>query len=100
LGALTITGDAVKREPAYYIIAHASKFVRPGSVRIESTYLNDLPNVAFKTQDGKIILIVLNDSKVDQQFTINVGGQNFSASIKVGAVETYVFFNKTIQESE
>ncbi|HER40559.1 MAG TPA: glucosylceramidase, partial [Salinimicrobium catena] len=36
LGAVTITGDKVTREPAYYIIAQASKFVRPGSVRIAS----------------------------------------------------------------
>jgi len=26
----------ITRNPAYYIIAHASKFVRPGSVRISS----------------------------------------------------------------
>ncbi len=36
-GALTLAGDTVTREDAYYIIAHASKFVRPGSVRIAST---------------------------------------------------------------
>ena len=33
LGAITISGDSVIREPAYYIIAQASKFVRPGSIR-------------------------------------------------------------------
>src|ERR1700744_2621653 len=33
LGALTI-GTTVTRNVSYYIIAHASKFVRPGSVRI------------------------------------------------------------------
>lgn len=32
-GALTIDKDSVSRNLAYYVIAHASKFVRPGSVR-------------------------------------------------------------------
>src|SRR5208282_6922188 len=51
LGAVTI-GDEITRNPAYYIIAHASKFVRPGSVRIASNIPAGLPNVAFKTPDG------------------------------------------------
>ena len=33
VGALTI-GDGISRNVAYYVIAHAAKFVRPGSVRI------------------------------------------------------------------
>ena len=30
LGAITIDGNKVTRNPAWYIIAHASKYVRPG----------------------------------------------------------------------
>src|ERR1700758_946322 len=44
-GALTIDGDAVTRNIAYYTIAHASKFVWPGSIRIGSNNLDPLPNV-------------------------------------------------------
>ena len=33
-GAITIDGNKVSRNAAYYVIAHASKFVRPGSVRV------------------------------------------------------------------
>ncbi|HXD79318.1 MAG TPA: hypothetical protein VN616_15980, partial [Puia sp.] len=36
LGAFTINGTAVSRNTSYYIIAHASKFVIPGSVRVAS----------------------------------------------------------------
>ncbi len=100
LGALTIVGDKITKNPAYYIIAHASKFVRPGSIRIESNYMTELPNVAFKTQEGKIILIVLNDSKADRQFTIIINGQSFMTSIKVGAVQTYVFYNKSTEKGK
>ncbi len=60
LGALTIRGDSIVRNPAYYTIAQASKFVPPGSVRIASNSLELLPNVAFKTKNGKIVTILQN----------------------------------------
>src|SRR5262249_29934003 len=74
LGAVTIDGDKVTRTPAYYVIAHASKFVRPGSVRVASNELRSLPNVAFKTPDGRKVLIVLNDGRSSQTFNIRDGG--------------------------
>jgi glucosylceramidase len=48
LGAVTIDKDKITRNPAYYIIAHAAKFARPGSLRIGSTVEDKLPNVAFQ----------------------------------------------------
>lgn len=70
LGALTIDGDKVKRNAAYYIIAHASKRVLPGSKRVASTALKKLPNVAFLTPQGATVLIVLNNSDNEKQFTV------------------------------
>lgn len=90
LGAVTIDGDKVTRNPAYYIIAHASKFVRPGSVRIASTIEGGLPNVAFRTPEGKIVLIVLNDSPAEKEFWIGVGGRKVHARLGAGATATYV----------
>ena len=46
-GALTISGNNITRNVAYYIVAHASKFVPAGSVRISSSVINGLTNVAF-----------------------------------------------------
>jgi glucosylceramidase len=61
-GALTIiTSDTFQRNVAYYIIAHASKFVPMGSVRIGSNSSGDLQNVAFITPSGSKVLIVEND---------------------------------------
>ena len=59
-GALTII-SGVTRNVSYYIIAHASKFVPPGSYRIGSNIPGSLHNVAFKRPDGKKVLIVEND---------------------------------------
>jgi glucosylceramidase len=91
LGAITITNDKVTRNPAYYIIAHASKFVRPGSVRIASNYLKELPNVAFLTPGGKIVLIVFNDSGNTQTFNIKLKNKQVSSVLNPGATGTYVF---------
>ncbi len=91
LGAITIDGDAVTRNPAYYVIAHASKFVDPGSLRIGSTLPEGLPNVAFLRADGKIVLIVHNDSKATKQFEIRSGKQQFKASLPTGATGTWLW---------
>ena len=91
LGAITIEGNQVTRNAAYYIMAHAAKFVRPGSVRIASNYLQTLPNVAFKTLDGKRVLIVLNNRPVRQVFNIRCQGEQAVASLNSGAVGTYVW---------
>ncbi len=91
LGALTIGPATVSRNVAYYIIAHASKFVRPGSVRIDSNTPDNLSNVAFKTADGKKVLIVLNTSATLQNFNINFNNKIVTASLGGGSVATFVW---------
>lgn len=90
-GAVTIDGDKVTRLLAYYTLAHASKFVRPGSIRIESNTLESLPNVAFKTPDGKKVLIVANTSSAAQNFDVRSGTNLFTTSLNAGSVGTYIW---------
>jgi glucosylceramidase len=90
-GAITIDGSAVTRLVAYYTMAHASKFVRPGSIRIDSNNLDPLPNVAFKTPDGKEVLIVSNISDSAQKFDVRSGTRVFTTSLNAGSVGTYVW---------
>ena len=90
LGALTIDGDAVRRNTAYYIIGHASRAVPPGSYRIRSTATDGLPNVAFLTPAGEIVVIVLNDSDERADFRIGNRGRALSARLEPGSVGTYL----------
>jgi glucosylceramidase len=90
-GAITIDGDKVTRNIAYYTLAHASKFVRPGSIRIGSNDLDPLPNVAFKTPDGRRVLIVTNVSDSEQKFDVRSETKVFTASLRAGSVGTYVW---------
>jgi glucosylceramidase len=91
LGAVTIDGDAVIRNPAYYVIAHASKFVVPASVRIDTNLFEGLPNVAFLRPDGKKVLIALNDSKNPISFQIVDKGKVFNAELNPGATGTWIW---------
>jgi len=90
LGAVTI-GETVSRNPAYYIIAHASKFVYPGSVRIASNGTMSLPNVAFKTPTGQTVLIVMNESDKPIEFNIRYKGKQNSSALSAKTVATFVW---------
>lgn len=89
-GALTV-GDSVSRNVSYYIIGHASRFVPAGSVRIESTLIEGLPNVAFLTPTGNKVLIVVNDQDEPKSFAIRFTNRMASATLSGGAVATYVW---------
>lgn len=91
LGAITIDKNNIIRNPAYYIIAHASKFVRPNSVRIASNNTMTLTNVAFKTPTGKKVLIVQNESIKPQKFNISYQGKKAVQTLEAGMVATYVW---------
>ena len=91
LGTVTINGNGFTKNPAWYILAHCAKFVRPGSVRIASNMPVGLPNVAFKTTDGKIVVIVLNDSGISKKFNLQINGKTASLSLDKGAVATCVW---------
>lgn len=91
-GALTIESSAdFTRNVAYYIIAHASKFVPAASVRIASNISGTLQNVAFKTPMGKKVLIVENDGDTTENFNIKYKGKWFATALEAGSVGTYIW---------
>lgn len=115
-GAVTIDGDLAGKNIAYYVVAHASRFVRPGSVRIASTQAGEmsvsltndeerrevvrvatfenndiLPNVAFRTPEGKTVLIVANDTGNISSFRIQYRGMSANVGLDPGSVGTYVW---------
>jgi glucosylceramidase len=90
-GALTIGGASITRNVGYYIIAHASKFVPAGSLRIGSSSSGDLQSVAFKTPAGKKVLIMENDGGADVTFNIRFSTKWVTTTIPAGAVGTYTW---------
>jgi glucosylceramidase len=90
-GAITLDGNNVTRNLAYYTVAHATKFVPPGSVRIQSSTLDKLPNVAYETPGGKYVVIVANTSGTAQTFQIRFHGESIVSTLSGGAAATYVW---------
>jgi glucosylceramidase len=92
-GVVTIdpaTG-AASRTADYYVLGHASRFVRPGAVRIDSTVSGTIADVAFRNPDGSIAVIAVNDDwgTGSQRFTVRKGGTAFSYELPAGAVATF-----------
>ncbi len=91
-GAITIeTNSVFTRNVSYYIVAHASKFVPPGSQRITSNTTGNLNNVAFKRPDGKKVLVVENDGTGSEIFNIKYNGKWVVVSLEGGSVGTFIW---------
>ncbi len=91
-GAITIVSNlAYTKNVGYYIIGHASKFVPPGSRRIASNFAGNIINVAFKTPEGRKVLIVLNDSNSFELFNVKYNDKWFTSSLHGGSVATFIW---------
>lgn len=91
-GAITVTNSSsYTQNVGYYIIGHASKFVPTGSVRIASNISGNLQNVAFKTPNGKKVLIVENNGSSNELFNIKFNNKWVVVSLEAGSVGTYIW---------
>lgn len=95
-GVVTINNSSgqITKNEEYYSIAHFSKFVRPGAVRIStnvSQALIDAGAVAFQNIDGSKAIIVSNYSNSEKTFSVKQGRNNFSYSISGRSVVTIVW---------
>lgn len=87
-GALTISGNRIARNVSYYVIAHASRFVPQGSIRIGSEEVEGLSNVAFLTPSGKIAVIVLNETNRIIRCSLQTGKSAVIQSLPAKSVST------------
>ncbi len=90
-GAVTISGSVASKNVSYYIVAHASKFVTPGSVRIESSTGSTVSNVVFIRPDGKKVMLVVNENGAAVNVNLKYKGKWAVVSIPGNAVATYIW---------
>ena len=93
LGAATVNSSAsYDLNVSYYIVAHLSKIVKPGAVRISSVSTNaDLKNIAFKNPDGSYALVVHNKGANSAVFSVKFGSAYFSYTLKPASVASFVW---------
>ncbi|AII50724.1 glycoside hydrolase family 30 protein [Hymenobacter sp. APR13] len=76
---------------AYYYIGHFSKFIKPGARRIISASNRDhLSTTAFLNPDGKVAVVVMNNSDKAQDFQLWMQGQGASANSPAHSIMTMV----------
>ena len=83
-GELTFTNS-------YYYIGHFSKFIRPGAKRIVSvSSVNSLLTTGFKNEDGSIVIIVMNDSDKDIDYSLTMQSKTALLKTKPHSIQTIV----------
>jgi glucosylceramidase len=83
--------DEVYFTPLYYVMAHFSKFMRPGAVKIGCTTENkELMTTAVKNPDGTIVVVVFNPTEKEQTIELNFNNLKKNSFISAKALQTVV----------
>ena len=95
-GVVTVdnSADTATYNAEYYVLGQASKFVKPGAVRIDSNTFGsgNLEDVAFRNPDGSNALIALNaDTSSAHTFNVDENGQYFTYTLPARAVATFTW---------
>jgi len=81
--------DEVYFTPLYYTMAHFSKFIRPGAVRIGFTNSDDSIMVtAAKNPDNSIAVVVFNENKEAKNLTLSLEQKQVNLKINAQAIQT------------
>ncbi|GAB5408328.1 MAG: glycoside hydrolase family 30 protein [Balneolaceae bacterium] len=87
--------DEVYFTPLYYTMAHFSRFIRPGAVRIGHSHEEDEVLVtAVENPDGSIVMVVLNQSEDSRELQIDLEGKTSNISIQGKALQTIIINSK------
>ena len=83
--------DEVYYTPLYYTMAHFSRYIRPGAVRIGHSQTDDpLMFTAVRNPDDSIVAVVLNQDDQPRAMKITLEGQTYDLAISGKAVQTIV----------
>jgi glucosylceramidase len=83
--------DEVYFTPLYFAMAHFSKFIRPGAVRIG--FENSDPSLmvtAAQNPDDSIAVVVLNMNSEPRKMKLSLGGRSVEVQISAQAIQTIV----------
>ncbi len=85
------TKDEVYFTPLYYTMAHFSKFMRPGAVKIGCTINHkELMATAVKNPDGTIAVVVFNPTSEKHSLEIKLNNKTEIISIDAKALQTVI----------
>ncbi|MCZ4694627.1 glycosyl hydrolase family 30 [Ancylomarina euxinus] len=83
--------DKVYFTPMYYTLAHFSKYICPGAVRIGFDISDkDLMMTAAQNPDGSIALVILNMNLESRNMKLSLGDRSVDIQISAQAIQTVV----------
>jgi glucosylceramidase len=78
-------------QPSFYYIAHFSKYVHPGAVRLELHNATEgLQALACVNPDDSIAAIVCNPGEQERAFTLAIADDARACNVPAHAIQTYV----------
>lgn len=81
--------DEVYLTPLYYTMAHFSRFIRPGAVRIGfDNTATDLMVTAAQNPDGTIAVVILNMNSESRNIELRIAKKSFRIGISAHAIQT------------
>jgi glucosylceramidase len=87
--------DQVYFTPLYYTMAHFSKFIRPGAVRIGfENPDNSLMVTAAQNPDGSIAVVVFNPTENEKPLTISLEEKSTPLKISAKAIQTILIHKR------
>lgn len=86
-------GTISSRQSHYYNLAHASKVVKPGAVRIKTSgYVpSGVTYLAFRNPDGSTALLFVNEGSSAQQLVLKDGTHTLTTAIPAKSIESIIW---------
>ncbi len=89
--------DEVYFTPLYYTMAHFSRFIRPGAVRIGFRNNDEsLMVTAAQNPDGSIAVVVFNPGENDKTFSLSLSEKSAHINISAKAIQTILINKRNI----
>ncbi|ARV09398.1 glycosyl hydrolase family 30 [Winogradskyella sp. PC-19] len=83
--------DEIYFTPLYYVMAHFSKYIRPGAEVLGVENGNkDLQITAAQNPDGTIAVVVFNEGETEQNFNLSLNEKSIDIHINAQALQTII----------
>jgi glucosylceramidase len=81
--------DEVYFTPLYYAMAHFSKFIRPGAVRVGLEFSDgELMATAAQNPDGSLAVVLFNPGEKEREVSLQLKGEKTGVKISAKAIQT------------
>jgi glucosylceramidase len=75
----------------YYALAHFSRYIQPGAIRIGSNQGGGIENVAAVNPNGTTVVVVWNSNHAERTVQITAGAYAFQYPMPARSVATFIF---------